>query len=99
MNMEGVARLFLVKLYGEMPYLEFLAKQKSNQGTYVVKRGKVHTPITGKKRLHEQESGTQKESGSQKESGTQHEHKKEKKSPRTSLSPSKKRGGSPTKGR
>uniref|UniRef100_A0A915NKF9 Uncharacterized protein n=1 Tax=Meloidogyne floridensis TaxID=298350 RepID=A0A915NKF9_9BILA len=98
MNMEGVARLFLVKLYGEMPYLEFLAKQKSNQGTYVVKRGKVHTPIT-EKRLHEQESGTQKESGSQKESGTQHEHKKEKKSPRTSLSPSKKRGGSPTKGR
>uniref|UniRef100_A0A915MR32 Nudix hydrolase domain-containing protein n=1 Tax=Meloidogyne javanica TaxID=6303 RepID=A0A915MR32_MELJA len=93
MNMEGVARLFLVKLYGEMPYLEFLAKQKSNQGTYVVKRGKVSTLITGKKRLHEQESGTQKESG------TQHEHKKEKKSPRTSLSPSKKRGGSPTKGR
>ncbi|CAK5111952.1 unnamed protein product [Meloidogyne enterolobii] len=91
MNMEGVARLFLVKLYGEMPYLEFLEKQKSNQGTYVVKRGKVHTSITGKKRLHEQGSG------SQTESGIHHEHKKEKKSPRTSLSPSKKRAESPTK--
>nr|CAD2189130.1 unnamed protein product [Meloidogyne enterolobii] len=73
MNMEGVARLFLVKLYGEMPYLEFLEKQKSNQGTYVVKRGKVHTSVAGKKRLHEQVSG------SQKESGTHLDHKKEKK--------------------
>ncbi|CAK5076039.1 unnamed protein product [Meloidogyne enterolobii] len=91
MNMEGVARLFLVKLYGEMPYLEFLEKQKSNQGTYVVKRGKVSTPITGKKRLHEQGSG------SQKESGTHHKHEEGKKSPRTSLSPSKKRAESPTK--
>ena len=52
MNMEGVARLFLVKLYGEMPYLEFLAKQKSNQGTYVVKRGKVSTLITGSKFIY-----------------------------------------------
>ncbi|CAK5079981.1 unnamed protein product [Meloidogyne enterolobii] len=50
--MEGVARLFLVKLYGEMPYLEFLEKQKSNQGTYVVKRGKVSTPITGSKFIY-----------------------------------------------
>nr|CAD2208000.1 unnamed protein product [Meloidogyne enterolobii] len=91
MNMEGVARLFLVKLYGEMPYLEFLEKQKSNQGAYVVKRGKVSTSITGKKRLHDHGSG------SQTESGTHHEHKKEKKSPRTSLSPSKKRAESPTK--
>lgn len=40
MNMEGVARLFLVKLYGEMPFLEFLAKQKSNQGKYVIKGGR-----------------------------------------------------------
>uniref|UniRef100_A0A914NQV4 Uncharacterized protein n=1 Tax=Meloidogyne incognita TaxID=6306 RepID=A0A914NQV4_MELIC len=83
MNMEGVARLFLVKLYGEMPFLEFLEKQKSNQGTYVVKREKVPTAITGKKRLHGEASDTH------------HGHGKGKKSSRP---PSKKRSGSPTKG-
>nr|CAD2201469.1 unnamed protein product [Meloidogyne enterolobii] len=58
MNMEGVARLFLVKLYGEIPFLDFLEKQKSNQGTYVVKSGKAPTSIIGKKRLHGEASDT-----------------------------------------